>query len=107
MTTNQIFLSVVVAGVFLLTSCGNATTSLTGPPAKSQIIEQVEAAGAGPVKGASKEALFYWFRDRLPLTLEVNKQCKEIRAKASAAWEDTPEGRVCAVTRDIAATRGQ
>jgi len=106
-TTNPICLSVAAAGVILLTSCGIATMSVTAPPAKSKIIEQVEAAGAGPVESASKEALFYWFRDRIPLTLEINKQCKDIRAKASAAWEDTPEGRMCAVTRDIAATRGQ
>ena len=95
------------AAVFLLTSCGIATISLKSSSSKSEIVEQVEAAGSGPVESASKEALFYWFRDRIPLTLAINKQCKDIRATAPAAWEDTPEGRVCAVTRDIAATRGQ
>ena len=103
------YLSLVSGAACLLTSCSIAITTgnNSSTKTKSKIVEQVEAAGSGPVEQASKEALFYWFRDRIPLTLEINKQCKEIRATAPAAWEDTPEGRVCAVTRDIAATRGQ
>lgn len=106
----KIYLSFTTAAAFLLTSCGIAITTGNNSSAakpKSKIVEQVEAAGSGPVEHASKEALFYWFRDRIPLTLAINKQCKEIRATAPATWEDTPEGRVCAVTRDIAATRGE
>lgn len=106
-STNKIVESVAILGLSFLTACGIVFKSNSPASGTSKIVAQVEAAGAGPVDNASKEALFYWFRDRIPLTLAINKQCKEIRSSASAAWEDTAEGRVCAVTRDIAATRGQ
>lgn len=99
--------SFFVVGAFLLSGCNVAiSTSGTSSP-RSKIIEQVEAAGSGPVEKVSAESLYLWFRDRIPLTLAINKQCKEIRPRAPAGWGDTAEGRVCEITRQISALKGQ
>ena len=108
--TKVYFPFAIAAALLLSTSCGfivatgdNSSTAKT----KSKIVEQVEAAGSGPLERVSKEALYEWFQNRQELVLKVNKQCKEIRATAPAGWGDTPEGRVCEVTKSHAAFSGQ
>lgn len=101
----SLVLTVIV--VLVLSGCGLAVSTNNASFSKSKIVEQVEAAGSGPVEQASMDSLFKWFRDRMDLALAINKQCKGIRPMATAAWRDTPEGRVCEVTSKLAAFRGQ
>lgn len=101
------------AAAIPLTSCGltigtgNNGANTPAVKTKSRIVQQVEAAGSGPVEDVSMDSLFKWLRDRMDLALKINTQCKEVRPTATAAWRDTPEGRICEVTGKLAAFRGQ
>ena len=63
------------------------------PP--SEIVQKVEAAGAGNLSAASQQSLEHWFRQHADFAVEVRDQCRPIREKAPATWSATTEGRVC------------
>ena len=63
------------------------------PP--SEIVQKVEAAGAGNPRAASQESIEDWFRKHVEFGVEVRDQCRPIREKAPATWSSTTEGRVC------------
>jgi hypothetical protein len=75
----------VVLLVLLLAGCTRE------PP--SEIVQKVEAAGAGNLKAASQQSIEDWFRKHSEF--EVGDQCRPIREKAPATWSSTTEGRVC------------
>jgi hypothetical protein len=61
----------------------------------SAIVQRVEAAGAGDLKGAAQQSIEDWFRKHPELAVEIRDQCRPTREKAPAAWSSTTEGRVC------------
>ena len=63
------------------------------PP--SEIVQKVEAAGAGNLRAASQQSIEDWFRKHSEFAVEVRDQCRPIREKAPATWSATTEGRVC------------
>ena len=63
------------------------------PP--SEIVQKVEAAGAGNLRAASQQSIEGWFRKHSEFAVEVRDQCRPIREKAPATWSGTTEGRVC------------
>jgi hypothetical protein len=79
-------LSVVLLGI-LLVGCTKE------PP--SEIVQKVEAAGAGDLGAASQHSIEDWFRKHTEFAVEVRDQCRPIRDKAPATWSNTTEGRVC------------
>jgi len=79
-------LSIVLLGL-LLVGCTK------DPP--SEIVQKVEAAGAGDLQAASQQSIEDWFRKHSELAVEVREQCRPIREKAPAGWSNTTEGRVC------------
>ena len=79
-------LSVVLLGL-LLVGCTKE------PP--SEIVQKVEAAGAGDLRAASQQSIEDWFRKHTEFAVEVRDQCRPIREKAPATWSSTTEGRVC------------
>ena len=79
-------LSVVLLGL-LLVGCTKE------PP--SEIVQKVEAAGAGDLRTASQQSIEDWFRKHTEFAVEVRDQCRPIRDKAPATWSNTTEGRVC------------
>jgi hypothetical protein len=79
-------LSFVLLGL-LLVGC-------TKEPA-SEIVQKVEAAGAGDLRSESQQSIEDWFRKHSEFAVEIREQCRPIREKAPAAWSSTTEGRVC------------
>jgi hypothetical protein len=63
------------------------------PP--SEIVQKVEAAGAGDLRAASQQSIEDWFRKHIEFAVEVRDQCRPIREKEPATWSSTTEGRVC------------
>ncbi len=63
------------------------------PP--SEIVNKVEAAGAGDVRAASQQSIEDWFRKHSDFAVEVRELCRPIWEKAPATWSGTTEGRVC------------
>lgn len=99
---SKLYFYLSLTAALLLTSCGLTITSSSNnssPVTKSKIVEQVEADGSGPLEQVSEKALYKWFQTRQELVLKINKQCEELRPTAPAGWGDTPEGRVCEVTK--------
>jgi len=91
-------------GVLLLSlvGCSPAPNSASN----SKIIQQMEAAGSGPLDHASSNTVFNWFQSnqasRKNLAASVNQQCAEIKKAAlPASWPDSPEGQVCAAAHEF------
>jgi len=82
----QCFLPFIVL-VLLLDGCTKE------PP--SQIVQKVEAAGAGDLRATAQPSIEDWFRKHSEFAVEVRDQCRAIRGKAPATWSSTTEGRVC------------
>ena len=73
----------------------------------SAIVAKVEAAGAGDVRSASREAVETWFRQHKDLAVEVKQLCLPVRERAGASWADSTEGKVCAAASVASAFRFQ
>lgn len=63
------------------------------PP--SEIVQKVEAAGAGDLRAASQQSIEDWFRKHTEFAVEIRDQCRRIRETAPTSWSSTTEGRVC------------
>jgi hypothetical protein len=61
----------------------------------SEIVQKVQAAGAGNLQAASQQSIEGWFQKHTEFAVEVRDQCRPIREKAPATWSSTTEGRVC------------
>ena len=97
LSVSTIFLCVV----FLLSGCKAAT----GSAAKSQIVQQVEAAGAGDLDKATDQAIFQWLSNHVHVAEQIAPECGKAVNSAVASWGDSTEGRVCAATIQIMAFR--
>ena len=65
------------------------------PP--SPIVKMMEDAGSGDVSKTSDEGITRWLDQHKTCSIEVKKQCIEVKASNPPAnWSDTTEGRVCA-----------
>lgn len=71
----------------------------------SEIVRRVEAAGAGEMKTASKEAITGWLGRNPQVAADTHRDCQPVRQKASANWADTTEGRVCAAAAEAVVFR--
>ena len=63
------------------------------PP--SEIVQKVEAAGAGDLRAASQQSIEDWFRKHTDYAVQIRDECRTIREKAPATWSSTTEVRVC------------
>src|SRR5690242_20131411 len=68
----------------------------------SVLVQKVEAAGAGPLTSASTQAMSAWFQQHRSTAVSVEEQCRPLRERATAGWNDTTEGRVCSAARSVA-----
>jgi hypothetical protein len=92
------------AGVLLLSlaGCSPAPNSASN----SKIIQQMEAAGSGPLDHTSSNTVFNWFQSnqatRKNLAASVNQQCIDLKKTAlPASWPESPEGQVCAAAHEF------
>src|SRR6266571_4853826 len=76
-------------------------TSISNPDSKSKIVQEIEAAGSGPVENASVQSLYTWFEKHTHLADQLNKQCGQVKKTAPATWGDSAEGRVCEAANEI------
>jgi hypothetical protein len=91
-------------GVLLLSllGCSPAPNSTSN----SKIIQQMQAAGSGPLDHASSNTVFNWFQSnqaaRKNLAASVNQQCVDLKkTPLPASWPESPEGRVCAAAHEF------
>jgi flagellar basal body rod protein FlgF len=69
---------------------------------KSEIVEKVQAAGSGNLSKVSNAGMREWLGKHKDLAYQVNDMCKPARAKSTANWSDTTEGRLCNTARELA-----
>lgn len=94
-------LTVVLSLASLLSGCKAAP----GSAAKSQIVQQVELAGAGDLDKATDQAIFQWLSNHVHVVEQIAPECGNAMKGAEATWADSTEGRVCAATAQIMAFR--
>jgi len=91
-----------IAVLLSLAGCSPAPNSASG----SKIIQQMQAAGSGPLDHASSNTVFNWFQanqaSRKTLAASVNQQCTDLqKAALPASWSESPEGQVCAAAHEF------
>ena len=86
--------------VILLTFCG---CTQQGPP--SPIVQKVQDSGAGDLSNLSQLNIQEWLVKHKDLAYQVDAMCKPVQDKATAAWRETTEGRVCGAAHQIALAR--
>jgi hypothetical protein len=87
------------AGVLLLSLVG--CSPVPNSASNSKNIQQMQAAGSGPLDHASSNTVFNWFQSnqvtRKNLAASVNQQCTDLKKTSlPAGWPESPEGQVCA-----------
>jgi hypothetical protein len=85
-----------------LAGCSPAPNSASN----SKIIQQMQAAGSGPLDHASSNTVFNWFQSnqasRKNLAANVNQQCTDLKKTSLPAnWPESPEGQVCAAAHEF------
>ena len=80
----------VLTSVIVLAMC-----SCKKKEPRSEIVERVEAAGAGDLSSASFDSIEQWFLKHQDVGWQTKKECMPIQDKAPAGWTETTEGRVC------------
>ena len=88
--------------VLFLAGCSPVPNSASG----SKIIQQMQAAGSGPLDHASSNTVFNWFQanqaSRKNLAATVNQQCNDLnKAALPASWSESAEGQVCAAAHEF------
>jgi hypothetical protein len=86
-----------ITSLLLAVSCN----SVSRAGDKSRIIQEVQAAGSGPVENVSIPSLYQWFEKHTHLANQINKECNEVQKTAAADWGDSPEGHVCEAASQI------
>ena len=71
----------------------------------SQIVRLVEEAGAGPLAGVSTSDMGVWLNGHPQIAHRLDALCAPARAKATAAWAQTTEGRVCVAAKAVETQR--
>src|SRR5579875_3820184 len=99
--------SFLYLGLISVTLAGGLS-SCSKPEPKSSIVQALEQAGAGPISSETSDTAIRDWLHKHPKTAEsLDAQCKPIRQGAPAAWADSTEGRVCRLSRAVAATAFQ
>ena len=88
-----------------LVAAALATSACTTPESRSAIVSKVEQAGAGSLSATPTDSIQQWLVKHRDLSHEVDEMCKGVRLKATAQWQETTEGRVCAAARNIEVMR--
>jgi hypothetical protein len=81
--------TLLIVGLVMLAGCARLSER------KTPLVERVEKAGAGDLSNASSDAMTRWLEDHQQIAAEVNRECEALRASATAAWNDSTEGRLC------------
>ena len=89
----------ILAGAFVV---GLAGCSLVEH--RSAIVQRAEAAGAGDLRKVSTLSMQSWLERHRDLAQDLDHACAAVRAKATAEWGDTTEGRLCQAARSVAMT---
>jgi len=76
-------------------------TACTREP-RTEIVDKVEQGGCGSLYGVSTDAIQKCLAAHRQLAIDVEEMCKPVREKATAQWNDSTEGRVCAAARNLA-----
>jgi hypothetical protein len=84
-----------VIGVLCMAACRQ-------PEPPSPIVQKLGAAGSGDLSRTSADAIQQWLGPRRQLAIEVETMCKPARAKATANWANSTEGRVCTASAQLA-----
>jgi hypothetical protein len=72
-----------------------------GSSARSAIVQQVEAAGAGDLDNATEPMIRGWLGGHLPVTKQIGPACSVAAKTATANWQATTEGRVCTAAAQV------
>jgi hypothetical protein len=81
--------TLLLVGFLMLAACTRLSERRT------PLVEKVEKAGAGDLSTASSDAMTRWLEDHQQIAAEVNQECEPLRVKATAAWNNSTEGRLC------------
>ena len=68
----------------------------------SQIVREVEAAGAGNISTYTYQGLGQWLAQRPELAKKIAAECVPIAQKAPANWLTTAEGTTCHAAQVVA-----
>lgn len=86
--------------VILFTLCGCTRQQLPTP-----IVQKVQDSGAGDLSNISQLNIQEWLAKHKDLAYQVDAMCKPVQEKATAAWQETTEGKVCGAAHQIALAR--
>ena len=95
------FLGILILGLGIIVQYGCLPTADSHSP----IIKKAEAAGSGDLRLATRESMVQWLGQHDQMAIEINQMCVPVRAKATADWPQTTEGRLCAAAAERAASR--
>jgi hypothetical protein len=82
-----------LASLLLLSSCGHEPSS--------RIVQMAEQSGAGPLADVSTVDMRLWLNGHPQIAIRVDALCAPLRTKATAAWPQTTEGRLCTAARTL------
>jgi len=77
----------------------------TRQPPPSPIVQKVQDSGAGDLSNLSQLNIQEWLLKHKDLAYQVDAACKPVQEKATAAWQETTEGKVCGAAHQIALAR--
>jgi len=70
------------------------------PP--SAIVQTAQKAGSGDLSNVSTQAMEQWLGKHRDTSVQIENMCKNVRQNATAQWNDSTEGRLCAAAHDLA-----
>ena len=90
----------LIVSSLLLIALGGCTRERPSP-----IVKLAEESGAGPLDGVSIPAMRHWLTSHPQVATRVDALCTPVRSKATAAWAETTEGRLCVAAKAATAER--
>jgi hypothetical protein len=70
---------------------------------RSQIVREVEGAGAGDLRTYTAPGLRAWFAKRPDFAIHISTECRPLAKVAGANWITTAEGSSCQAAANAAA----
>lgn len=86
--------------ILLILGCLLLMSYCTREPS-SRIVQLAEQAGAGPLSDVNTVDMRLWLNGHPQIAIRVDALCAPQRTKATAAWPQSTEGRLCAAARTI------
>lgn len=84
-----------MAAVAMLVAVTGCRSNSTATGQESAIVQQVEAAGSGDVTEVPVQSLEHFFDGDVRLAVRIQAECTSAVQPGNAAWEISPEGKVC------------